>query len=77
MYPSERARLADEALRNPVVTEAFEVIERNLVAEWKSSNPEKWKDRERTYERLQALIDLRAQLQTFIDTAALDSTANR
>lgn len=77
MTPRERARLADEALRNEVIQEAFEVIERNLHAEWSSSSPDKWKDRERTYDKLQALMDLKAQFQTFIDTAALDSTAKR
>lgn len=77
MTPSERSRLASEALDNPVLNEAFDVLELSIYAEWKSSSPDQWKGRERTYERLQALLDLKAQLQTFIDTAALDSTANR
>jgi hypothetical protein len=75
MTPTERARLAEEVLRNEVFNEAFEVLEQYLVAEWKVSPPENWKSRERTYEKLQALIDVKAQLQTFIDTAALETTA--
>lgn len=77
MTPNEKSRLAREALDNPVIEEAFDAIEMSIYAEWKSSSPDQWKGRERTYERLQALLDLKAQLQTFIDTAALDTTANR
>lgn len=77
MTPSDRARWANEALQNKVITEAFDCLEANLIAEWKSSPPDKWKGREATYDKLQALMDLRSQLQNFIDTAALDSTATR
>jgi hypothetical protein len=75
MHPKERARLAEEIFRNDVFHLAFDYLEQVLIAEWKSSSPEAWKARERTYDRLQALIDVKAQLENFIHTAALDSTA--
>ena len=75
MTPAERARLADEVLRNEVFTLAFSTLEQALIAEWKSSHPDHWKAREATYAKLQCLIDVRQQLETFIHTAALETTA--
>ncbi len=75
MTPSERARLANEILNNEVFDEAFKAQERALIAEWKASHPDKWKDREATYMKLQALLDVKQQLDNFIATAALETTA--
>lgn len=75
MNPNERARLAGEILRNEVFTEAFRTLEQALIGEWKASLPEKWKDREATYMKLQALMDIEAQLRNFVDTAAMETTA--
>lgn len=75
MIPSERARLAEEILRNEVFDEAIKTLEGALIAEWKSSHPDKWKDREATFGKLQALMDIRQQLENFIHTAALETTA--
>jgi hypothetical protein len=75
MNTTERARLAEEALRNEIFDEAVMVLEQNLIAEWKVSPPDNWKSREATYNKLQALMDIKAQLQTFLDTAALETTA--
>ena len=75
MIPNERARLAKEVLDNPIFTEAIQHLEKGLIAEWKASHPDKWKDREATYQKLQCLMDLMQQLETYIATAALDTTA--
>ena len=75
MSPNEKARLAEEILRNEIFQEAISTLESGLVAEWKATTPDSWKSRERLYDRLQALMDLRQQLETFIATAALDTTA--
>lgn len=77
MTPHERQSNARLLLRNEIFTEACEVIERNLWDSWKATPPDAWKRREALYERLQALGDIRAQLQTFIDTAAMETTATR
>jgi hypothetical protein len=73
--PSERSRLARDILDNEVFTEACGEIEKTLKDSWKATPPDAWKRREGLYERLQALEDIKAQLQTFIDTAALETTA--
>lgn len=75
MTPTERARLSGEVLNNPVFVLAFDTLEQALVAEWKASHPDHWKAREVTYAKLQCLIDVRQQLETFIHTAALETTA--
>lgn len=77
MTPQEKSRWAMTALQNPILHEAFGVLEQNLNVAWKSSHPDHWKEREAIYAKLQALMDVKAQLQNFIDTAALDSTATR
>jgi hypothetical protein len=73
--PNERQNYAQEILRNPIFTEAMKEIETSLMSEWKATPPDAWKRREGLYERLQALMDFKAQLDNFIHTAALDSTA--
>ncbi len=75
MTPTERIFYAEEMLRNPLFDEVMKELESSLIAEWKVSPPDSWKSREATYQKLQALMDIRAQIQTFIDTAAMETTA--
>ena len=75
MTPNEKSTLARDLLRNDIFNEAIKEIESSLVGEWKASHPDAWKARERVYDRLQSLMDIRAQLETYIATAALDTTA--
>jgi hypothetical protein len=73
--PAERFNNARDLLRNDVFKEACEVLERNLMDSWKATPPDAWKQRESLYERLQALRDIRVQLENFIHTAAMETTA--
>lgn len=75
MTPNEKSNLARDILRNDIFNEAVREIESFLIAEWKTSHPDAWKARERVYDRLQALMDVKAKLETYIATAALDTTA--
>jgi hypothetical protein len=68
MTPNDKARLAEELFRNEVFHEAFNELESSLVAKWKATPPDSWKSREKLYDQLQALMDLRQQLETFIAT---------
>jgi hypothetical protein len=73
--PKERALNARLLLENVCFTEAFESLERDLMDSWKASHPDKWKEREQMHAQLKALQDVKQKLETFIATAALDSTA--
>lgn len=75
MTPSEKASNARQILDNQVLNEAFSDLTSRLHDAWETSHPDKWKDREAIFNQLQALKDLKAQLETYIHTAALDSTA--
>jgi hypothetical protein len=73
--PSEKASNARQILENQVLQEAFIDLASRLHGSWEASHPDKWKDREAIFNQLQALKDLKAQLESYIHTAALDSTA--
>lgn len=75
MTPSERANQAQLILDNETFHEAFQAVERGLVDLWKASAPDAWKQRERVYDQLKALQDVKQQLETYIHTAALETTA--
>jgi hypothetical protein len=73
--PIERATNAQLILDNEVLAEAFALLEERIVSNWKSSSPDQWKSRERMFEQLTALQDVKQQLETFIHTAAMETTA--
>ena len=75
MTPSERHNNARELLRNEVFNEACKVLEEGLIAAWKATPPDAWKQRESLYDKLQALQDVKQQLEVFIHTAAMETTA--
>jgi hypothetical protein len=75
MTPNERQINAREILRNQVFNEAFEVLERDLLASWKATHPDSWKEREKLHAQFSALQDVKHKLETFIHTAALETTA--
>jgi hypothetical protein len=73
--PNERQHNAREVLRNQVFNEAFEDLEKDLLASWKATHPDDWKGREKMHAQFTALQDVRQKLETFIHTAALETTA--
>jgi hypothetical protein len=75
MTPRERALNAKLLLENTCFNEAFKSLEQDLMDSWKASHPDKWRDREQMHAQLKALQDVKQKLETFIATAALDSTA--
>ena len=77
MTPTERALNAKLVIGNQAFLDAFQSLEWDLMASWKATSPDQWKDRERLYDQLRALQDVKHKLETFIHTAALDSTAIR
>ena len=68
MTKHKNALLAAQILENEAWGEAYEQLESALIEGWKASEPDAWKAREGLYERLQALKDVRAQLETFLAT---------
>lgn len=75
MTPSEKASNARLILENQVLHEAFSDLKTRLHDSWEASHPDNWKAREAIFNQLQSLKDLRSQLESYIHTAALDSTA--
>ena len=76
MNPKERARLADEILRNEVFALALADLEDRLVSTWKTTPRDDWRLREKLFEQLQSLKDVEMQLKDYIATAAMETTAN-
>ena len=75
MTPSERATNARLLLDNKVFDEAFGQLEADLWASWKTTSPDSWKERERLFAQFTALHDVKHKLETFISTAAMETTA--
>jgi len=65
LTPKERADRATELFESEVWEEAYAELKNSLHAAWEASRPDDYEGRERAYNRLQALMDMRAQLQTF------------
>ena len=57
---------AAEILRNEAWPHVYSVLETRLVEQWKNSPVDNWKLRERIYDQLQALRDVRQQLESII-----------
>lgn len=75
MTPFERAAQARIVLDNPILDEAFDELKACLISSWETSHPDNWKKREAIFNQLQSLKDFKAQLETFIHTAAMETTA--
>jgi hypothetical protein len=75
MTPHERGMNARLLIENAVFKEAFKSLEQDLTDSWKTTHPDNAKKREKLYDQLHALQDVMQKLETFIATAALDSTA--
>jgi hypothetical protein len=73
--PNEKASSARQILENQVLREAFSDLTNRLHDSWESSPLDQFREREAIFNQLQALKDLKAQLEDYIHTAALDSTA--
>ena len=57
---------AAEILRNEAWPHVYATLETRLTEQWKNSAPEDWKGRERTFDRLQSLRDVRQELESII-----------
>jgi prephenate dehydratase len=75
MTPSERATNARLLLNNQVFHEAVSHIESDLLSSWKATHPDAWKEREKLHAQFSALQDVKHKLETFIHTAAMETTA--
>lgn len=66
----DRGRLAAELLDgDSVVMEALKDLQDRYTNEWKTSKVEEVEKRERAYQALLAIDDLKTQLQTYADRA--------
>jgi len=61
-----RAEKAEALLRNELLTEAFDYLERQFIQAWRSSGIGEAEDRERIYQLSQNLEALRGYFQTVI-----------
>lgn len=71
MSAQHLSSLAKQILENEAWQKAFVECERGLMTAWATSAAPDWKLREQLYERLQALKDVKGQLETFLATGAL------
>lgn len=71
MTPKERADRAREIFESEVWADAYADLQGSLHSAWEASPPDDWKGRERIYDRLQALKDLKAQLESYQHFGAL------
>lgn len=67
----QRGLHADAVLRNPLVKEAFEKIEKFIDTTWKDSEAGDSKDREHLYFMHRALKDFRAHLESTLRNGEL------
>jgi hypothetical protein len=65
LTPKERADRAAELLNSEVWAEAYAELTNSLHLRWEGTQPDDWKERERIYDRLQAIKDLKAQFESF------------
>lgn len=66
----ERGRFAAELLESgSVVMEALKDLQDRYTNEWKTSKVEEVEKRERAYQAILAIDDLKTQLQTYADRA--------
>lgn len=63
---TDYTNFAAEILRNEAWPHVYAVLEQRLTDQWKNSTPDDWKGRERVFDRLQALRDVRQQLESII-----------
>ena len=63
MTPKELAERASELLDSEIWALAYDAWRSSLHEQWESCSD--WRERERIYDRLQALKDLKAQLESF------------
>jgi len=63
--------MARQILENEVWQSAFSELERALMTEWATTTQPAAALREKLYDRLQALKDVKGQLETFFATGAL------
>lgn len=61
-----RAEKAEALLRNELLTDAFDYLERQFIQAWKSSGIGEAEDRERIYQLSQNLEALKGYFQTVI-----------
>lgn len=61
-----RAEKAEALLRNELLTEAFDYLERQFIQAWKSSGIGEAEDRERIYQLSQNLEALKGYFQTVV-----------
>ncbi len=61
-----RAEKAEALLRNELLTEAFDYLERQFIQAWRSSGIGEAEDRERIYQLSQNLEALKGYFQTVI-----------
>lgn len=62
---------AERLMRDPVLTGAFEVLERLYMEQWAASPVRDTEARERIYAHLQALRSVRGHIATIADTGKL------
>lgn len=66
MNHSDLGNYAYDLLNNPAWEHAYSVLEGRLTSQWKNSAVDDWKSRERVFAQLQALMDVKQQLETFL-----------
>lgn len=73
----QRGVLAEQALSNPVISEAFRELERRLFVEWKSTLDDQTTEREIAFDRLKAVEYVKGVLTGYANQALLEREAQK
>lgn len=66
-----RAKQAEQLLRNELLTEAFDELERLYSETWRSTTPSQTEAREKVYFLLQALSHVRTHIEQVVMTGEM------
>ena len=68
----ERGRRAEAVLDNETVTEALDYISESLLRQWRATTSTMTSTRETLFHQVAAMDALRAQLRSWVETAAFE-----
>lgn len=70
----DRGAKAEALLRNPMLQEAFDILEQKYIDAWRNSPVTAESDREKLFQMYQNLIAVRGHLQEVVNTGNLAKT---
>ncbi len=66
-FAQRRAASADQLMRNPMLVEAFEALDKHWMNGWRNTLPSQSAERDEIYHRLSALKKVWQELQSYMN----------